>query len=99
MIPAPRLGGQADEAIFQCRPNAPTRNQGEPVATQSMIVSTTFDVQGRRGREDKGVVRGIAVRAPTIWHGILCGLISIIGGQIRAPAAERSRPLQASSAS
>jgi len=84
MIPAPRLGGQADEAIFQGRPNAPTRNQGESVATQSMIVSTTFDVQGRRVREYKGVVRGITVRAPTISQGILGGLKSIIGGQIGA---------------
>ena len=51
---------------------------------QSMIVSTTFDVQGRRVREYKGVVRGITVRAPTISQGILGGLKSIIGGQIGA---------------
>ena len=51
---------------------------------QSMIVSTTFDVQGRRVREYKGVVRGITVRAPTIAQGILGGLKSIIGGQIGA---------------
>jgi uncharacterized protein YbjQ (UPF0145 family) len=50
----------------------------------SMIVSTTFDVQGRRIREYKGVVRGITVRAPTISQGILGGLKSIIGGQIGA---------------
>src|SRR2546430_17615286 len=49
-----------------------------------MIVSTTFDVQGRRVREYKGVVRGITVRAPTISQGILGGLKSIIGGQIGA---------------
>ncbi len=49
-----------------------------------IIVSTTFDVQGRRIREYKGVVRGITVRAPTIAQGILGGLKSIIGGQIGA---------------
>src|SRR5438093_6104884 len=48
----------------------------------SIIVSTTFDVQGRRIREYKGVVRGIIVRAPTIAQGFLGGLKSIIGGQI-----------------
>src|SRR5437899_10147424 len=50
----------------------------------SMLVSTTFDIQGRRIREFKGVVRGITVRAPTIAQGILGGLKSIIGGQIGA---------------
>lgn len=55
------------------------------MAMQSpMIVSTTFDVQGRRIREYKGVVRGITVRAPTIAQGILGGLKSIVGGQIGA---------------
>src|SRR5437763_16094515 len=49
-----------------------------------VLVSTTFDVQGRRIREYKGVVRGITVRAPTISQGILGGLKSIIGGQIGA---------------
>ena len=49
-----------------------------------LIVSTTFDVQGRRVREYKGVVRGITVRAPTISQGILGGLKSIIGGRIGA---------------
>src|SRR5205807_10203970 len=49
-----------------------------------IVVSTTFDVQGRRIREYKGVVRGITVRAPTITQGILGGLKSIIGGQIGA---------------
>ena len=50
----------------------------------SIIVSTTFDVQGRRVRDYKGIVRGITVRAPTITQGILGGLKSIIGGQIGA---------------
>src|SRR5213596_2429536 len=45
-----------------------------------IVVSTTFDVQGRRIREYKGVVRGLTVRAPTITQGILGGLKSIIGG-------------------
>ena len=86
MIPAPRLGGQADDAIFPELPDPhPPGTKGSPVAiAQSMIVSTTFDVQGRRVREYKGVVRGITVRAPTISQGILGGLKSIIGGQIGA---------------
>ena len=50
----------------------------------SILVSTTFDVQGRRVREYKGLVRGITVRAPTIGQGIMGGLKSIIGGQIGA---------------
>jgi len=57
------------------------------MAIQSgMIVSTTFDVQGRRVREYKGVVRGLTVRAPTIAQGIFGGLKSIVGGQIGAYA-------------
>jgi uncharacterized protein YbjQ (UPF0145 family) len=50
----------------------------------SMLVSTTFEVEGRRVREYKGLVRGITVRAPTISQGFLGGLKSIIGGQIGA---------------
>lgn len=50
----------------------------------SIIVTTTFEVQGRRVREYKGVVRGITVRAPTITQGILGGLKSIVGGRIGA---------------
>src|SRR3989475_4613039 len=50
----------------------------------SILVSTTFDVQGRRIREYRGVVRGLIVRAPTIAQGILGGLKSIVGGNIGA---------------
>ena len=50
----------------------------------AMIASTTFEVQGRRIREYKGMVRGIIVRAPTISQGLLGGLKSIVGGQIGA---------------
>src|SRR5712692_1936391 len=50
----------------------------------SVLVSTTFDIQGRRIREFKGLVRGITVRAPTIGQGIPGGLKSTIGGQIGA---------------
>jgi uncharacterized protein YbjQ (UPF0145 family) len=55
------------------------------MAIQStMIVTTTFSVEGRQIREYRGLVRGITVRAPTITQGILGGLKSIIGGQIGA---------------
>jgi len=50
----------------------------------TLIVTTTFSVEGREVREYKGLVRGITVRAPTIAQGILGGLKSIIGGQIGA---------------
>jgi uncharacterized protein YbjQ (UPF0145 family) len=51
-----------------------------------MIVTTTFNVDGYRVKEYKGVVRGIVVRAPTISQGILGGLKAIIGGNIGAYA-------------
>lgn len=50
----------------------------------TMIVSTTFVIEGRRIREYKGLVRGIIVRSPTIGQGILGGLKAIVGGNIGA---------------
>jgi uncharacterized protein YbjQ (UPF0145 family) len=50
----------------------------------SIPISTTFDIQGYRIVEYKGVVRGIVVRAPTIAQGILGGLKSVVGGKIGA---------------
>jgi len=47
-----------------------------------ITVTTTFNIEGFRIKEYKGVVRGIVVRAPTITQGILGGLKSIIGGTI-----------------
>jgi uncharacterized protein YbjQ (UPF0145 family) len=49
-----------------------------------MKTSTTFDIPGSRIIETKGLVRGIVVRAPTIFQGILGGLKSVIGGHIGA---------------
>ncbi len=49
-----------------------------------MIVTTTFDVQGYRVKEYRGLVRGIIVRSPTIAQGILGGLKGILGGSIGA---------------
>jgi uncharacterized protein YbjQ (UPF0145 family) len=49
-----------------------------------MHVTTTFNFEGYRIREYKGVVRGIIVRAPTIVQGIVGGLKNIIGGRIGA---------------
>jgi uncharacterized protein YbjQ (UPF0145 family) len=49
-----------------------------------MHVTTTFEIQGYRIAEYKGLVRGIVVRAPTIGQGILGGLKAIVGGQIGA---------------
>jgi len=47
-------------------------------------VTTTFTIEGFRIKEYKAVVRGIIVRAPTIFQGIVGGLKSIIGGRIGA---------------
>ena len=49
-----------------------------------MLVITTFDVQGYRIAEYKGLVRGIIVRSPTIAQGIMAGLKNIVGGRIGA---------------
>ena len=49
-----------------------------------MVVTTTFDIEGFRITEYKGLVRGITVRSPTIAQGFLGGLKSIIGGKIGA---------------
>jgi uncharacterized protein YbjQ (UPF0145 family) len=49
-----------------------------------MIVSTTFDISGRKIKEYRGIVRGIIVRSPTIIQGIFGGLKSILGGTIGA---------------
>lgn len=49
-----------------------------------MPVTTTFNIDGYRIVEYKGIVRGIIVRAPTIIQGFLGGLKNIIGGQIGA---------------
>lgn len=51
-----------------------------------MQVTTTFTIEGYRIAEYKGVVRGIVVRSPTIFQGILGGLKNIIGGRIGAYA-------------
>jgi len=47
-------------------------------------VTTTFNIDGYRIAEYKGIVRGIIVRAPTIAQGIVGGLKNIIGGRIGA---------------
>ena len=49
-----------------------------------MFVTTTFDIEGYRITEYKGLVRGITVRSPTIAQGFLGGLKTIIGGKIGA---------------
>jgi uncharacterized protein YbjQ (UPF0145 family) len=49
-----------------------------------MIVVTTFDIEGYRVSDYKGVVRGIIVRSPTIVQGFFASLKNIIGGHIGA---------------
>ena len=55
-----------------------------PAFPPSVIVTTTFVVEGHRIVAYKGLVRGLIVRSPTIEQGILGGLKNIIGGQIGA---------------
>ena len=50
----------------------------------SLPSTTTFNFDGYRIKEYKGVVRGIIVRSPTILQGIFGGLKNIIGGRIGA---------------
>jgi uncharacterized protein YbjQ (UPF0145 family) len=47
-----------------------------------MIVTTGFDVEGKKVVEYLGVVRGIVVRATGIGRGIIGGIKSIAGGNI-----------------
>lgn len=49
-----------------------------------MLVTTTFNIEGFKIKEYKGVVRGIVVRSPTIVQGFLGGMKSIVGGHIQA---------------
>ena len=49
-----------------------------------MFITTTFNIEGYRITEYKGLVRGITVRAPTIAQGIVGGLKNLIGGRIGA---------------
>ena len=50
----------------------------------SIPCTTTFDFQGHKIVEYKGLTRGIVVRAPTISQGIVGGLKKVIGGRIGA---------------
>ncbi len=45
-----------------------------------MFVTTTFEIEGYRIAEYKGVVRGVIVRAPTIMQGFLGRLKVVWGG-------------------
>lgn len=49
-----------------------------------MLVTTTMDVECYRIVEYRGIVRGIIVRAPTIFQGIWGSLKNVIGGNIGA---------------
>ncbi|MGC9260207.1 MAG: YbjQ family protein [Phycisphaerae bacterium] len=46
-----------------------------------MIITTTFNVEGHRILEYKGLVRGIVVRTPTLGQGFIGGLKAIVGGR------------------
>ena len=50
----------------------------------SVPCTTTFNFEGHKIVEYKGLVRGLVVRAPTIAQGIMGGLKSVVGGKIGA---------------
>ncbi|HSU13006.1 YbjQ family protein [Longimicrobium sp.] len=52
-------------------------------APDRLIMTTTMNVEGYRIREYLGLVRGVVVRAPTFSQGLIGGLKTIVGGQIR----------------
>lgn len=52
--------------------------------TSNIVCTTTFEFDGYRVVEYKGLVRGIVVRAPTIAQGLMGGLKKIVGGRIGA---------------
>ncbi len=54
------------------------------MATEPVIVSTTFQLDGYEVSQYLGLVRGVTVRSPTIAQGVMGGLKSIIGGKIGA---------------
>jgi uncharacterized protein YbjQ (UPF0145 family) len=49
-----------------------------------MKTTTGFEFEGYKITDYKGLVRGITVRSPTIFQGLLGGLKTIIGGRIGA---------------
>jgi len=50
----------------------------------SVPCTTTFNFEGHKIVEYKGLVRGLVVRATTIAQGIMGGLKSVVGGKIGA---------------
>lgn len=49
-----------------------------------MILTTTFEVPGKRIKEIKGIVKGNTVRARHLGRDILAGLRNLVGGEIGA---------------
>ena len=47
-----------------------------------MIISTTFDVPGRRVAESLGIARGNVVRSRFIGRDIVAGFRMIVGGEV-----------------
>ena len=48
-----------------------------------MILSTTFNVPGRKITEHLGMVKGNTIRARHLGHDIFAGLKNIVGGEIK----------------
>lgn len=48
-----------------------------------MILSTTFNVPGRKISEHLGIVKGNTIRARHLGHDIFAGLKNIVGGEIK----------------
>lgn len=78
------LVSDCNQPEFKRRPPMSQPNYAQPTASlaRSVIVSTTFNLEGFRIVSYLGLVRGIIVRAPTIAQGFMGGLKNIIGGRI-----------------
>lgn len=73
------FGGQSSPAI-------PGRvGVSEPaLLPQGMLVTTTYQIDGYRVREYKGIVRGVMVREPTIGQNFKAGFQGMFGGHVGA---------------
>lgn len=85
MLPSPLFADQIDQPVtsqpVNIQPVQPYQ-QIQPAPVLSLIVTTTPNVDGYRVIEYKGLVRGVAVRQPTIMQGFKASFKSIVGGNI-----------------
>jgi len=84
--PAPAIYPPTGPAGYQPQPSTPYTPPAQLGTIAGMVVTTTFNIEGYRIREYRGVVRGVVVRQPTIGQGFRAGFQGILGGRIPAYA-------------